>query len=119
MEIKSVAELENAFPDLVNEIRNAAVNAERGRLKALDELNYPGRESIIAKAKYENPQDVRDIALKLLQADKATRQMNALHQDAGAVNEALSPQMTPNATTEKEFATNLVLNEMKRMRGIH
>ena len=119
MEIKNVAELEAAYPDFVNEIRNAAVNTERGRLKALDDLNAPGRESIIAKAKYEEPRDVRDIAVELLKADGVTAKMNALHQDAGAVNGALSPHITPNANTEREVAMSLVLNEMNRMRGIH
>ena len=118
MDIKNVAELESAYPALVLEIKNAAVSAERERLKTLDALNAPGREAIIAKAKYEEPKDARDIALDLLQADNVISRMNTLHQDAGAINAALSPQMTPNANTEREAAMSLVLNEMNRMRGI-
>ena len=60
-------------------------------MKALDSLNAPGREEIIAKAKYEDPKDARDIAIELLQAEKAQAQLNALHQDAGVVNGALPP----------------------------
>ena len=100
MDIKNVAELEKAYPEFAVEIRNTAdevgyqrgVQAERERLKALDNLNAPGREAIIMKAKYEDPKDARDIAIELLQASNAQAQLTALHQDAGVVNEALPPE---------------------------
>ena len=118
MEIKNVAELEAAYPDFVNEIRNSATNTERDRLKTLDSLNAAGREEIIAKAKYEEPKDARDVAIELLQADKAQAQMNALHADASEINGALTPQKTtPDARADFEAAVNAVSGEINRMRG--
>ena len=94
------------------------VQAERDRLKALDGLNAPGREAIIAKAKYEEPKDARDVAIELLQSDKAQAQLNALHYDAGAVNGALPPQRDiPSDKADEEAAINAVVNEINRMRG--
>ena len=118
MEIKNVAELEAAYSDLVNEIRNSATNTERERLKTLDSLNAAGREEIIARAKYEEPKDARDVAIELLQADKVQAQMNALHADASAINGALTPQKTtPDARADFEAAVNAVSGEINRMRG--
>ena len=110
--------MESAYPELVGEIRASAVNAERERLRTLDSLNAPGREGIIAKAKYEDPKDARDIAIELLQSDTAQAQLQALHQDAQAVNDALPPQKdTPEDKAEREAAIKAVANELNRMRG--
>ena len=118
MDIKNVAELEAAYPEFVAEIRNSATNTERERLKTLDSLNAAGREAIIAKAKYEEPKDARDVAIELLMADKTQAQLDALHQDASAVNGALSPQKTtPDAKADREAAIDAVANEINRLRG--
>lgn len=126
MEIKNTAELEQTYPDFIGTIRNTAdeagyqrgIQAERERLKALDSLNAPGREEIIAKAKYEDPKDARDIAIELLQAEKTQTQLNALHDDAGAVNAALPPEKTtPESKAEEQAAINAVASELNRMRG--
>lgn len=126
MEIKNVADLEKNCPEIAEEIRNTAsedgynrgVQAERERLKALDSLNAPGREAIIAKAKYDDPKDARDIAIELLQATNAQAQLNALHQDAGAVNDALPPAKdTPTTQADEQAAIQAIANELNRMRG--
>jgi hypothetical protein len=126
MEIKNTAELEQTYPEFIGTIRNTAdesgyqrgVQAERERLKALDSLNAPGREEIIAKAKYEDPKDARDIAIELLQAGKTQAQLNALHHDAGAVNAALPPEKTtPDSKSDEQAAINAVASELNRMRG--
>ncbi|MBR2208915.1 MAG: Clp protease ClpP [Synergistaceae bacterium] len=118
MDIKNVVELEKAYPELVAEIKNNAVNTERERLKTLDSLNAAGREAIIAKAKYEDPKDARDVAIELLTADKTQAQLNALYKDASSVNDVVLPQKTtPNAKIEEEAAINAVVNEINRMRG--
>ena len=126
MDIKNVAELEKAYLEFAGEIRNTAsdegyqrgVQAERERLKALDSLNAPGREAIIAKAKYEEPKDARDIAIEILQATNAQTQLTALHEDAGAIDGALPPEKTtPDAKAEADAAINAVANELNRLRG--
>ena len=119
MEIKNASELESAYPELAGEIRNSAMLAERERLKALDSLNAPGREAIIAKAKYDDPKDARDIAMELLKTDTAQAQLQALHQDAQAVNAALPPERTtPDSKADEQAAIDAVANEINRLRGL-
>lgn len=126
MDIKNITELEKTYPDFTNEIKKSAdtegynrgVQAERERLKALDSLNAPGREAIIAKAKYEDPKDARDIAIEILQAANAQTQLTALHQDAAVVNGALPPEKnTPEDKADEEAAIDAIANELNRLRG--
>ena len=119
MEITDIAGLERKYPELVGEIRASAVNAERERLKALDSLNAPGREAIIAKAKYEDPKDARDIAMELLMTDTAQARLTAMYQDSQAVNGALPPERTtPDSKADEQSAIDAVANEINRLRGL-
>ena len=117
-EIRTIADLQNAYPELVNTLRDSAIQGERERLRTLDSLNAPGREAIIARAKYEEPKDARDIAIELLQADKSNAQINAMHQDAQVANQALTPQKTVvDAQAESDRAATLIANHINSMRG--
>ena len=122
LDIKNTADLENAFPQLVNEIRGAAetaaydrgVQAERERLKALDGFSGSGREAILAKAKYKEPRDARDIAVELLQASSNAAALADRQTDASAVNSVLVPSVVQK--TEDDAATK-VADEINEMRG--
>jgi len=115
MNIENVADLEKGFPGLVAEIRNAATLAERERLKELDALAMPGGEAVIAKAKYEEPRDARDIALELLHAVQNNAALNARYQDAGAVDPALGPQGA--AKAKQEEVVDMISKNINSMRG--
>lgn len=118
--ITNTEELMRAYPDLTREIINAAVNNERERLRVLDSLNAPGREAIIARAKYEEPKDARDIAIELLQADSNNAKLTAMHNDASVINQALTPQVTtPNAKADSERTADLIAKHINAMRGFN
>ena len=61
--------------EVTGEIQNRAktyedgVKAERERMRELDAIMSPGRESMIARAKYDTLQDAKDIALDILRAE--------------------------------------------------
>jgi ATP-dependent protease ClpP protease subunit len=59
-------------PAAVNteEAVNGAIIAERGRMKALDELLTPGAEALIARAKYETGASPESVALEIIRAQK-------------------------------------------------
>ena len=117
MKIENVADLEKEFPAFVDEIRNAATVAERGRLKALDDLAMPGGEEIIARAKYEEPKDARDIAVELLNAARANAALNARVQDAAVVEPAIGPQ--GEKQTKQEEIVDMISKNINSMRGYH
>ena len=106
MNIKTLAELEAAYPQLAADLKNAGmeagVKAERERLKELDNLAGDGRDAIIAQAKYEEPKDARDIAMELLQASKNAEALQGRKDDASAVNGALPPTNFRSTMRERE-----------------
>jgi ATP-dependent Clp endopeptidase proteolytic subunit ClpP len=118
LDIKNVMDLENNFPQLVKEIRDAAfvngTKAERERLKALDGLKGPGREEIVARAKYVDPKEARDIAMELLQASNNLAALEARQADASAVNDLLIPFSAPSTS---EAVANRIADEINAIRG--
>lgn len=81
---------------------NDGILAERNRMRALDELNAPGREQIIYSAKYETFKAANEIALDLLRLD--TRRAEAV-------------TVSPNITAENTNAINSVSKIINQMRG--
>ena len=91
---------------------------ERERLKTLDSLNASGCEEIITRAKYEDPKDARDIAVEILQKMNAQAQLNALHNDAKAVEPALPPERnTPDKKAEESRIIDMIAGNINAMRG--
>lgn len=52
----------------------AAVDAERARIKAIDEITLPGFEDLANKAKYETPVSAEAFAMQIVAAQKKTGQ---------------------------------------------
>ena len=65
-EIKTVDELRGAYPALVDQIEQAAAlratNAERQRIRDIEEMALPGSEQITNEAKYDKPMSASDYA---------------------------------------------------------
>ncbi|MDR1978554.1 MAG: Clp protease ClpP [Synergistaceae bacterium] len=125
LDIKNAADLEKEYPQIVKEVRDAAdeaayargVEAERARLRALDGLAGPGRDAIIAKAKYEEPKDARDIAVELLQATNNAEALADRRLDAAATDAALQPSAALTSQEAIDAAAGRVADEINEMRG--
>lgn len=70
MEITNVEQLEQEYPDLVEQVRDHATAAERARIKAIEDLALTGFESIVDTAKFEKPESAADVAMKIVAAQK-------------------------------------------------
>ena len=73
-EIKTVDDLRKAYPALVDQIeqaaREAATNAERTRIKDLEDMALAGSETLLAEAKYDKPMSTDDFAKELIKNAK-------------------------------------------------
>jgi hypothetical protein len=69
-----VDDLRKAYPTLVDQIEQAAAtaatNAERARIKDLEEMALAGSEALLAEAKYEKPMSAEDFAKALVKNAK-------------------------------------------------
>ena len=71
--IKTVDDLRKVYPTLVDQIEQAAAtaaaeaatNAERARIKDLEEMALAGSETLLAEAKYEKPMSAADFAVAM------------------------------------------------------
>ena len=87
-EIKTVDELRAAYPALVNQVEEAAAenaaNAERQRIRDIEEMALPGSEDFTAEAKYTNPVSVSEYAKAAMKRAKAqgAAYMEAVRKDA-------------------------------------
>ena len=61
-EIKNAGDLRNAYPQLVSEIVNAAVDAERQRIMDIENMALPGHEEMTTEAKFTKPISASDYA---------------------------------------------------------
>ncbi len=83
MEIKTVDDLRKAYPALVDQIEQAAkaeaekaaaetaINAERARIKGIEDMALPGSEALTAEAKFTKPMSVEDFAKELVKNAKS------------------------------------------------
>lgn len=73
-DIKTVDDLRTAYPTLVDQIeqaaREAATNAERQRIRDLEEMALTGSEKLLAEAKYDKPMSAEDFAKAIVKNAK-------------------------------------------------
>lgn len=69
-DIKTVADLKAAFPDLTKQIEEAATDAERKRIQDIEDVAIAGYETIVADAKFKTTIAAGDVAKAILAEQK-------------------------------------------------
>lgn len=123
MEITTVDELRTAYPDLVDQIEQAAAqnaaNAERQRIKDIDDMCLPGSEAMANEAKYDKPMSAEDYAKQAIKNAKAQgiAYMNAANSDAdtsGANGVGGAANLAPSAGTGNDEFLDAIKNVNKQ-----
>lgn len=68
--IKTVDELRAAYPDLVKQIEDSAVSAERQRISEINEMQIPGCEDMAKDAMFTNPVSASTFAVNVMKQMK-------------------------------------------------
>jgi len=124
--VLTIEQLKNEHPDLYNQVINegkeAGIQAERKRIQAIDELAMPGNEELINKAKFETGISAEQVALEIIKAEKqrgtnflATRQQEA--EQLNQVDGAAAPQNAEKDEQERQDAVKNMVGGAKKMRG--
>lgn len=118
MDIKTVDQLETAYPELTAEIKNAAAAAERERIKDIESVAVNGFEDIVTAAKFENPISSGEVAKQIIakQKEQGKNVIAAIDSDvqSSGVNDVVSGTSdSDNSNAENPFmaAINKVLPE--------
>lgn len=90
--IKTVDDLRKVYPTLVDQIEQAAraeaaeaaTNAERQRIRDLEDMALTGSEKLLAEAKYDKPMSAEDFAKAIVKNAKTqgTAYLEQVKQDA-------------------------------------
>ena len=96
--IKDAAGLKKAYPELCAKLASEAANAERERLKAIDEIAAGIPADMLEQAKYTEPVTAAELALAQMKANSKAGQrfMEGLAEDL-AVSGAVAVGGEPNA----------------------
>lgn len=70
-EIKTVDDLRRAYPELVDQIEQAAAAAERTRIQDIEEMTVAGSETLAQEAKFKKPVSAADFAKAAMKQAKA------------------------------------------------
>ena len=111
-EIKTTDDLRKAYPALVDQIEQAAAeratNAERERIRDIEEMALPGSEEITAEAKFTKPVSASEYAKAAMKhvKEQGSEYLNAAKNDAGKSG-AGQVQNTPPAGSNDEFMNAL------------
>ena len=112
----TVEELEKAFPELCARIASKGADAERARLRSLDEIESASNREFIMQAKYgEERLDAREAAYRLLMAAKkqAAETVAAMREETAAASEAVTPQAEMSDDDQRQALISEITKYMK------
>lgn len=116
VEVKAIEEtpegLEAAFPEIINQIRNQAIEAERERIKQIDAIAMRCDAEMVMKAKYEEPITAEKLAYENVLAgkDRASSFMADNARDVQASNTSkVAPEPTEAIPTPKDEKQRLAM----------
>jgi ATP-dependent Clp protease protease subunit len=106
----TLEKLKAEFPDLFNQVRNAAaeegkqegIKAERERIKSIEDLALAGHDAIVNAAKFEKGISAEAVAMEIIKAEKQKRSeyLNHRAEDASAL-EGVQPAAAPTSNEEQ------------------
>lgn len=113
--IKNVEEFKNNYPDIYNQVVNAAKEEERNRIKDIDDLGAAGYEELVNKAKYEEFKDSGEVAKEMIKAQKSQGQeyLNKRKEDIKNSKTDIVPGITAEITNSVEDEINSVFSKVK------
>jgi len=91
--VMNLETLKNDHPELFNQVKNIGfeegITAENNRIKEIEELQMPGNEALINKAKFEEKIEASALAVQIIKAEKerGTNYLNNVQKDAQIIND--------------------------------
>ena len=124
MDIKTTNDLRKAYPDMVAEIEKEATNAERTRIKEIEDITMPGAEDLANEAKFNKPVDSASFAksviasMKAKQAEQSKDYLNkakAAAENSGANGIENPPPANPKP---EDAESSKLLNAIRSVNGV-
>lgn len=122
-EIVDIKDLKEKHQELYNQVFNEGIQAERDRMKAIDELAMPGFENLVNDAKYTSGISAEQLAVQIVKADKnkGNEYLAKVNDDAAQLTQVKgdgTPQTIRTDDEERNEVTNKMANFVNRKRGV-
>lgn len=116
-------EFQNDYPELYSQVKNTGyqegVEAERERIKNIEEIAPNGYGNLVRDAKFENAITAEALAIKILNAQKQSgkKYLNEAEEDAEDLEGVEPPEGKEEEEKKEEEAVNLLTGAFKNRRG--
>jgi ATP-dependent protease ClpP protease subunit len=120
--VKDLEELKAKYPELYQAAINAGIMQERARFKALQDLEAPGCEEILNKARFETGAKAEEVAIEIVNILKTAKSnpLNAAIQDAAPLSDVKPADSPMNADQEqRKSVAEKMANAANKKRGVN
>ncbi|MFC4403311.1 head maturation protease, ClpP-related [Gracilibacillus xinjiangensis] len=126
VEPMDIEKLKNDYPELYKQVKaeghEEGVKAENSRIKAIEELDIPGSEELVNKAKFETKATAENVAIDIIKAQKEKGQniFNQVKNEAAELNDVYgtaTPENNSNDEKEREDTASSIANFINKKRG--
>ena len=115
----TVEKFKNSYPEIYQEIVEQTINLERKRIQEIDNLDLVGYEEILNNAKFNEPIDAANLALKILNLKKLNNKatLENIINESQTTTVPVSPRQEENFGAVAGISVNNILKYMNKKTG--
>ena len=116
----TVEKFKATYPELYENIVNSAIQGERNRIEAIENLEIAGFDDVVSTAKFKEPVDAANLALKILniKKEKNKETLKNIQEESQATAVPVAPKAEAGETgTVVGIPLNNILKYMNKKTG--
>lgn len=119
VEEMTVEKFKTSYPELYEDIVNQAVQGERKRIQEIEDLDLAGYDEIINKAKFNEPIDAANLALKIINLKKLKNKetLDNIQNESMKITIPIAPQKDESVGAVAGISVNNILKYMNKKTG--
>lgn len=119
VEEMTVEKFKASYPELYENIVNQVIQGERNRIEAIENLEVVGFDDIVNEAKFKEPIDAANLALKILniKKEKNKKTLENIQNDSQATTIPVTPRVEEGSGTVVGIPVNNILKYMNKKTG--
>ncbi|SFP10835.1 ATP-dependent protease ClpP, protease subunit [Salibacterium halotolerans] len=102
--IMNLEELKEKYPEIYNQAMKAGADQENERIKAIEEMQIPGNETLVNNAKFETRNSAEKLAVDIIKAQKeqGSSYLKNREEDAGELNNIFGGEAPEDKSSEEQ-----------------
>ena len=115
----TIEKIKNSYPEIYQEILNQGIISERKRIQEIEDLDVAGYDEIINNAKYNEPINAANLALKILniKKEKNKETLKKIQEESHATPVPVAPKAEGSSGTVVGIPVVNILKYMNKKTG--